>query len=79
MKLSYDARRNIAYIRLRPEIAGVETVRVSDELAVDMTSDGSVYGIELLNANEQLRAAEDGRFVLELAGNAAGTLDLSAA
>ena len=79
MKLSYDARRNIAYIRLRPEIAGVETIRVNDELAVDMTSDGSVYGIELLNANEQLRATEDGRFVLELAGKTAGTLDLSAA
>jgi hypothetical protein len=26
--------------------------------------DGSVYGIELLNANEQLRAADDGRLVL---------------
>jgi uncharacterized protein YuzE len=30
-------------------------VRVSDELIVDMAPDGTVYGIELLNANEQLR------------------------
>ena len=42
----------------------IETVRVSDELNVDIAPDGSVYGIELLNANEQLRAADGGRLVL---------------
>ncbi len=34
----------------------MHTVRVSDELNVDMAADGSIYGIELLNANEQLSA-----------------------
>jgi uncharacterized protein YuzE len=44
--------RNIAYLRLR-EAAGaqVETIRLSDEVNVDLAPDGSVYGIELLNAN----------------------------
>ena len=64
MKLSYDRDRNIAYLRLRPKAVGVETIRVSDELYVDIAPDGSVYGIELLNANEQLQAADDGRLVL---------------
>ena len=32
MRLSYDPRRNLAYIRLRPATAEVETVRVSDEI-----------------------------------------------
>jgi uncharacterized protein YuzE len=64
MKLTYDRARNIAYIRLRPKNAEVETIRVSDELNVDIAPDGSVYGIELLNANEQLRAGDDGRLVL---------------
>jgi uncharacterized protein YuzE len=36
---------------------------VSDELNVDMSPDGAVYGIELLNANEQLRAETDGHLV----------------
>jgi uncharacterized protein YuzE len=71
MQLSYDARRNIAYLRLR-ETAGVqvETVRLSDELNVDLAPDGTVYGIELLNANAQLRAADGGHFVVvdEVAG-----------
>jgi uncharacterized protein YuzE len=55
MRLTYDPRYNIAYIRFQEKQATVESVRVSDELIVDMTPDGTVYGIELLNANEQLR------------------------
>jgi uncharacterized protein YuzE len=64
MKLTYDPRRNIAYIRLQEKTAEVETVRVSDELNVDLAPDGTVYGIELLNANEQLRAADEGALVV---------------
>lgn len=64
MKLTYDRDRNIAYLRLRPKGADIETIQVSDELNVDIAPDGSVYGIELLNANEQLRAADEGKLVL---------------
>ena len=64
MKLTFDRAHNIAYLRLRPRGAQVETVRVSDELNVDLAPDGSVYGIELLNANEQLRAADNGKLIL---------------
>jgi uncharacterized protein YuzE len=64
MKLTYDRDRNIAYLRLRPKGTDVETIQVSDELNVDIAADGSVYGIELLNANEQLQAADQGKLVL---------------
>jgi len=64
MKLSYDRDRNIAYLRLRPKAGRVESIPVSGELNVDIAPDGSVYGIELLNANEQLRVADGGQFVL---------------
>lgn len=47
MKLTYDPARNIAYLRLRPMGTDIETIRVSDELNVDIAPDGSVYGIEL--------------------------------
>jgi uncharacterized protein YuzE len=63
MKLTYDRDRNIAYLRLRPKQGEVETIRVSDELNVDIAPDGSIYGIELLNATEQLRAGDDGKLV----------------
>ena len=68
MQLSYDPQRNIAYLRLR-EAAGaqVESIRLSDEVNIDLAPDGSVYGIELLNANVQLHEAGGGNLVLELA------------
>ena len=64
MRLTYNPRRNVAYIRLRPHAAEVETIRVSDETNVDFAPDGVVAGIELLNANEQLRASDDGLLVV---------------
>jgi uncharacterized protein YuzE len=64
MKLTYDPRRNVAYLRLQEKRAEVETIRISEELNVDLTPDGRVYGIELLNANEQLQASDDGALIV---------------
>ncbi len=58
MRLTFDPKYNIAYNQLRPKRGKVRTVRVSDELNVDLAPDGSIYGIELLNANEQLTPAK---------------------
>jgi uncharacterized protein YuzE len=55
MQLSYDPRFNIAYIRFRPKTSEVESIKISDELIIDITPEGTIYGIELLNANEQLQ------------------------
>ncbi len=56
MKLTYDPRQNIGYIQFHEKVArDIETIRISDELNVDLASNGTVYGVELLNANEQLR------------------------
>ena len=64
MTLTYDPRRNIAYLRLQEKRDDVETIRVSDALNVDISPDGTVYGVELLNANEQLQASDDGTLVV---------------
>jgi uncharacterized protein YuzE len=64
MKLTYDPRYNIAYIRLIEKSAEVETLEISDQLNIDIAPDGRVYGIELLNANEQLRAQDGGQLVV---------------
>jgi len=64
MKLTYDPRYNIAYVRFQEKQAEVETIRISDELVVDMAPDGTVYGIELLNANEQLWRGDTGRLLV---------------
>lgn len=54
MHLTYDPKFNVAYLRFRQKSAKLTTVVVSDELNVDLLPDDKVYGIELLNANEQL-------------------------
>jgi uncharacterized protein YuzE len=64
MKLTYDPRHNIAYIRLQEKKIEVETIRISDELNVDVAPDGTVYGIELLNANAQLFQENQGKLVI---------------
>lgn len=64
MKVTYDPKHNIAYLRLHEKTAQVETIQVSDELNVDIAPDGTVYGIELLNANAQLTAEDDGNLVV---------------
>lgn len=54
MKLPYDPRYNIAYLRFREKGTDLEIRRISDELNIDIAPDGKIYGIEFLNANQQL-------------------------
>ena len=65
MKLTYNFKHNIAYIRLYEKKEAVETIRLSDEINVDISPDGTVYGIELLNANEQLRVEDGPMLIIE--------------
>ena len=60
MRFTYDPRYNIAYLRFHKKSTEVETIRISDELVVDMAPDGTIYGIELLNANEQIKREDMG-------------------
>jgi len=64
MRFTYDPSYNIAYIRFREKSVDVETIRISDEFIVDMSPDGRIYGIELLNANEQLKREDMGRLLV---------------
>jgi uncharacterized protein YuzE len=64
LKLTYDPKYGVAYIRFREKPEQVKTVTVSDELNIDLAEDGTVYGIELLNANEQLTADHLGALVV---------------
>ena len=64
MKITYDPRYNIAYISLQEKTAQVETIQVSEEMNVDIAPDGTIYGIELLNANQQLAADNQGKVIV---------------
>ena len=63
MKLTYDPDANVAYIRLRERRGDVETIELTSDVLVDIDATGTVCGIELLDANEQLTAGDDGKLV----------------
>jgi uncharacterized protein YuzE len=60
MKFTHDSRYHIAYICFQAPPTQVEAIRVSDELIVDLAPDGTIYGIDLLNANEPLQRDNQG-------------------
>jgi uncharacterized protein YuzE len=64
MKFTYDTRYNIAYIRFHEKKEEVESIKISDELVIDMSPDGRIYGIEMLNANEQIKSEDDGKLLV---------------
>ena len=64
MRVTYDPRYNIAYIRLQEKPVEVETLKISDEVNIDIAPNGTVYGIELLNANVQLSREDEGKVLL---------------
>lgn len=65
MKLTYDPRYNIAYIQLQEKDREVMTLPISDVVNIDLAPDGTIFGIELLNANEQLRGMAGNKVVVE--------------
>jgi uncharacterized protein YuzE len=58
MRISVNRKLNVAYIHLQDRPDTVETKQLSDDLLMDVGPDGTVYGLELLNASEQLRSAD---------------------
>jgi uncharacterized protein YuzE len=64
VKLTYDPRYNVAYIYLQEKTTQVKTIQVSEQMNVDIAPDGTIYGIELLNANQQLGADSQGKLIV---------------
>ena len=58
MRISVNRKLNVAYVHLRDEPETVETKRLSEDLLMDVGPDGTICGLELLNAREQLRRAD---------------------
>ena len=78
MKLTIDPSANAAYMKLRDKTGDLETVVVSDELNVDLLPDGTVYGIEFLNAKEQLKSVDrEGLIIVNRASGEETTLKVA--
>ncbi|MFM9840546.1 MAG: DUF2283 domain-containing protein [Cyclobacteriaceae bacterium] len=64
MQVEYDIKYNIGYIKFKEKPEKVTSLKISEELVVDMASDGTIYGIELLNLKDQLFADKATELVL---------------
>ena len=58
MRISVNRKLNVAYVHLQDKPDTVETKRLSEDLLMDVGPDGTICGLELLNAREQLRRAD---------------------
>ena len=54
MKITYDPKVDAAYIRLKRGRFQVTTHRLTEDVAVNFAPDGSVVGIEVLDASKYL-------------------------
>ena len=73
MKLTYDPKFNIGYISFREKTDKVQTIHISEELNIDLAADGTIYGIELLNANQQLAGDRVKKLIVENAATGEST------
>src|SRR5437879_5446187 len=56
--IEIDREHDVAYILLRPELRdrrrGGQSLRVADDIVLDLDASGQLIGIELLNASSRL-------------------------
>ena len=63
MQITRDPKANVACIRFRARQGTVQTIRLTEDFLVDIDETGTVCGVELLNANEQLVQGDDGKLI----------------
>lgn len=59
MRIKYDPQADAAYISFKRGPAQVTTIRISDDVAVDLGPNEEIVGIEVLSASENLDFAKD--------------------
>ncbi|MDA0243457.1 MAG: DUF2283 domain-containing protein [Chloroflexi bacterium] len=52
MKISYDKVYDILYIEIQSGVVECRTIRLTDEIALNMGSDEMLVGIEIMDASE---------------------------
>lgn len=54
MKIKYDAQVDAAYISFKKGKIEVTTIRLNDDVAIDLGPNEEIVGIEILDASERL-------------------------
>lgn len=59
MKITYDPEADAAYIRFKEGQVEVTTIRLSEDVAIDLGLGEEVVGIEILDASKNLGLGKD--------------------
>ncbi|TET98003.1 MAG: DUF2283 domain-containing protein [Dehalococcoidia bacterium] len=54
MKITYDSKYDVLYLKFTDESPQVVTQRVNEDVGVDFDADGRIVGIEVLSASKYL-------------------------
>ena len=65
MKIKYDPQVDAAYISFKKGPTQVTTIRVTEDLAIDLGPNEEIVGIEILDASEHLVLSKE-KPVIEL-------------
>ena len=58
MKIEYDERADLLYLRLDPRSQDVTNKRVSDDVVLDMGEGERIVGIEIMRASRNLNLSQ---------------------
>jgi uncharacterized protein YuzE len=61
MKMTYDPEVDAAYIYFKEGKGQVTTIRISEDIAIDLGPNEEIYGIEVLSATKHFGQLRRGR------------------
>ena len=65
MKITYDPEADAAYIRFKRDRVEVTTIRLSEDVAIDLGPGEEVVGIEILDASKNMGLGKGRKIELE--------------
>jgi uncharacterized protein YuzE len=59
MKIKYDSKVDALYISFKKKPTQVTTIRLTEDVAIDLGPNEEIMGIEVLDASEHLKIRKD--------------------
>ena len=66
MKITYDEVADALYIQFQPESKIKETVQIREGILCDISKEGKIFGIEVLDVSKRLPIEELGKLDIDL-------------
>ncbi|WP_420264540.1 DUF2283 domain-containing protein [Candidatus Magnetominusculus dajiuhuensis] len=58
MRITYNDRGDVLYLRLDDRVQDLMNTRISEDIVLDMGADDKIAGIEIMNASKKINLAK---------------------